>query len=52
MLTVLGYVLLESVISLNSILPTPGLDRSISPGGQMQLSCAISGSHALQHATL
>ena len=43
-LTVLGYVLLGSVKSLNSILPTPGLDCSTSPGGQTHLLCAISGS--------
>ena len=46
LLTVLGYMLLGSVISPNSILPTPGLDCSTSPGGQTCLSHALSGSHA------
>ena len=52
MLTVLGYVLLRSVISPNSILPTPGLDCSTSPGGQMHPSHVLSGSHAPLHAAL
>ena len=46
MLTALGYKLLGSVMSLNSILPTPGLDCSTSPRGQMPLLHAISGSLA------
>ena len=52
MLTILGYVLLELVKSLNSILPTPGLDCSINPGGQTPLLHAISSSLSPQQATL
>ena len=52
MLTVLGYVLLGSFISLNSILPNPGLDCSTSPGGQTYPSHAFSSSHAPLHVTL
>ena len=52
MLTTLGYVLLGLVKSLNSILPTPGLNCSISPRGQMHLTHALSSSHAPWQATL
>ena len=52
MLTTLGYVLLGLVKSLNSILPTPGLDCSTSPGGEMLLLCAISSSLAPWQAAL
>ena len=39
-------------MSLNSILPTPGLDHSTSPGGQMHSSFHPGGSLALLQATL
>ena len=52
MLTVLGYKLLGSVMSPNSILPTPGLDCSTSPGGQMHLSHVLSSSLAPWQAAL
>ena len=51
-LTVLGYMLLVSVMSPNGILPTPGLDCSTSPGGQTHLLHANSGSLAPQQAAL
>ena len=39
-------------MSPNSILPTPGLDHSTSPGGQTHLSLHPGGSLALLQATL
>ena len=52
MLTALGYKLLGSVMSPNSILPSPGLDCSTSPGGQTPLLHTISSSLAPWQATL
>ena len=52
MLTTLGYMLLGLVKSPNSILSTPGLDCSTSPGGQTPLLYAISSSLAPWQATL
>ena len=52
MLTTLGYMLLGLVKSLSSILPTPSLDHSTSPGGQMHLLLISGSSLALWQATL
>ena len=52
MLTTLGYMQLGLVKSLSSILPTPGLDCSTSPGGQTQLLHASSSSLAPWQAAL
>ena len=51
MLTTLGYMLLGLVTSPSSILPTPGLDHSTSPGGQMLLLHVFSSSLAPWQAT-
>ena len=48
----LGYKLLGWVISLSSILPTPSLDHSASPGGQTCSPFLLSGSIAPVQATL
>ena len=48
----LGYELLGWVISLNSILPNPGLDYSTSPGGQMHSLLPPGSSLALLQAAL
>ena len=52
MLTTLGYMLLGLVTCLSSIVPTPGLDCSTSPGGQMHLLHAFSGSLSPWQAAL
>ena len=51
MLTTLGYVLLGLVKSPNNILPTPVLDCSTSPGGQVHLLHVFSSSLAPWQAT-
>ena len=47
-----GYKLLGWVTSLNSILPTPSLDYSTSPGGQTHLLLPFGSSLALLQAAL